>query len=253
MPKRLSGSGTINIHFIMTTKILVVNPNSSQSITDCISSILSDYGSPDLSIEYFTGPPSAPPAINDEETSAQSTSACLPALLESSALEKYSAFLIACYSDHPLVDRLREHTSKPVLGIMQASIVQALALAHRDDKFGIVTTGAQWEPLLTPAVLSFLGSTDVAKSRFAGVITTGLGVLDLHAADHQLVTDRMSNASKMLVNKRATVICLGCAGMAGMEETIQNAVRGSGKKVWVVDGVKAGISILSGLVKVSSS
>ncbi|KZS97059.1 hypothetical protein SISNIDRAFT_437020 [Sistotremastrum niveocremeum HHB9708] len=237
----------------MAVRILVVNPNSSQSITDCISSILSEYGTSDLSINFFTGPEGAPPAINDDETSVQSTAACLPLLLESHALETYSAFLIACYSDHSLVDRLRKHTSKPVLGIMQASIVQALALAHRDDKFGIVTTGAQWEPLLTPAVLSFLGSSDIAQSRFAGVITTGLGVLDLHAADPQLVTERMSNASKILVDRGATVICLGCAGMAGMEQTIQNAVRGSGKKVWVVDGVKAGVSILADLVKVSSS
>ena len=42
------------------------------------------------------------------------------------------------------------------------------------------------------------------------------------------------------------VVVLGCAGMVGMEEWVRDVV---GEGVKVVDGVKAGVGILQGLVR----
>jgi len=48
----------------------------------------------------------------------------------------------------------------------------------------------------------------------------------------------------------ADVIILGCAGMAGMEGVVKESVREAGLgEVRVVDGAKAGVEVLVGLVR----
>lgn len=54
-------------------------------------------------------------------------------------------------------------------------------------------------------------------------------------------------------DKNVEVVVLGCAGMVGMEgwvrEEISREVEGGGGKVKVLDGVKAGVGVLQGLVR----
>ena len=235
--------------------LLVINPNSSQSVTDAVRSQLETHNLA-ANCEFFTGPASSPPSIDDEETALQSTRACLPMLLP--RLSNFSAFLVACYSDHPLVEELRKHTNAPVTGILEASIVQALLVTPPNGKFGIVTTGKQWEHLLSRAVLKFIGlPLDPANdngpvctsSKFAGVGTSGLGVLELHSRDAGEVKAILGSVARELVEKRgAGIICLGCAGMSGMKEAILSGVEGPGVPIRVVDGVLAGVAFLNSLL-----
>ncbi|KZP00064.1 hypothetical protein CALVIDRAFT_533731 [Calocera viscosa TUFC12733] len=217
--------------------LLVINPNSSQSVTDSLAEYFTPLAPPLTNLTFFTGPPDAPPAINDTPTSVQSTAACLPAL--EPLLAEHDGFLIACYSAHPLVPELRKRTHKPVIGIFESSVTHSLLLAER---FGIVTTGPGWEPLLTQAVREFLGGE---SERFAGVLSTGLGVLELHAAPREEVNRRMGEAAKVLVSRGAGAIALGCAGMVGLGGAIREAVGG---EVRVVD-VTSGLWELVGLVR----
>ncbi|KAG8902680.1 hypothetical protein FRB99_004269 [Tulasnella sp. 403] len=232
-----------------TVSILVANPNSSKSITDALEAGIAP--PPGCSLGFYTGPDSAPPSINDSETSLLSETACLPELV---ALEKsYDAVLIACYSDHPLVKSLKAACAgKPVIGIFEASVCHALLLGRR---FGIVTTGKPWEALLSAAVSSFMGANEGSldapqrwrNDRFAGVQSTGLGVLELHGADPKEISKRIGDAAKRLVEVEGVdVICLGCAGMSGMEEAVKLSV---GPNIHVVDGVKAGLELLVGLAR----
>ncbi|PVG02462.1 hypothetical protein CPB86DRAFT_580306 [Serendipita vermifera] len=233
--------------------ILVVNPNSSQSITDAIASSLNDVGN---SLEFMTGPSSSPASINDEEDALQSAQACLPIILERMNQENApSGVLVACYSDHPLVDMLKKDVTRPgfhTLDIFEASIKAAVKSIKPSEKFGVVTTGKAWEPLLTDGALRMLseGGDDVEPDSFAGVVGTGLGVLELHNGDSSNVQTLMAQAAKDLVSKGAAAICLGCAGMSGLEAIVDSAVNtdDSAKKVKVIDGVKAGIEILRGLL-----
>lgn len=145
--------------------------------------------------------------------------------------------LVACYSHHPVTGALREALAAPVIGIMEASILTALTLGHR---FGIVTTSARWRPMLEEG-LSTLGFAD----RCAGVRSTGLAVLDLEHLPEEQVIERVCDEARAAVESdRAEVICLGCAGMAGLEEAVSAATR-----VPVVDGVRAGIALLIGLAE----
>jgi Asp/Glu/hydantoin racemase len=165
-----------------------------------------------------------------------------------------SAILVACYSEHPLVPQLRKELAARgfhVLGIFEASIDAALKSIKSGEKFGVVTTGKDWEPVLTEGVLQYLneGAEDAEPDSFAGVIGTGLGVLELHGGDAGNVQTLMAQAAKELVRKGARAICLGCAGMSGLERTIEDAVNEEdGKKmIAVIDGVRHGVRQLLSL------
>lgn len=242
---------------------------------------------PGVQLTWWTAPSEAPLSIDDEETSDTSTAVCLPHILElckstasTAALAggvqilsdtgSFHGILIACYSDHPLIALLRAHLVDPpihVLGILEASVAHALLLPQRAplNKFGIITTGKAWEPVLERAVKSFLGVTE--SERFAGVRSTGIGVLGFHGSDGSDGSDGLGEpnganladqvdtgvekAVQELVKDRTGVIILGCAGMSGLEMSVKRVASrvGSGRAVLVVDGVRAGIHLLAGLIR----
>jgi Asp/Glu/hydantoin racemase len=72
--------------------------------------------------------------------------------------------------------------------------------------------------------VAFLGTGSEASKRFAGVETTGLTATDLHDAPAEEVRKKMKDAVKRLLNKgKVGAICLGCAGMSGMDEMVREA------------------------------
>lgn len=100
--------------------------------------------------------------------------------------------------------------------------------------------------------------------RFAGVHTTGLSALETHTTPPHIVNAKIKEATKRLVRGgNVGVICLGCAAMVGMEDVVAEALEemkdeneegkreeegGFSRDVVIVDGVKAGVGLLMGLV-----
>jgi len=237
--------------------ILIINPNSTEQMTNGLKPLVDALQFKDTAHEYFTAP-SGPKSINNEDDAHESVEHCLPALRK--ALERYDGFLVACYSQHPLVPLLKNEAAvqksrKPVTGIFEASVSTSLQVIHPDEKFGIVSTGKVWETILTEATTAFLGTGSEASKRFAGVETTGLNATDLHDAPADEVRKRMKDAVKRLLNKgKVGAICLGCAGMAGMDDMVREACieelgNIDGSRVRVVDGVMAGVAWLEGAVR----
>ncbi len=171
--------------------------------------------------------------------------------------------MIACYSKHPLVPQLKTQKviaakGRPIItGIFEASIATSLQIIAPYERFGIVSTGKVWEQILTEAVANFLGSGTETSSRFAGVETTGLNATELHDAQPEEVRTRMKEATKRLIRKGDVgAVCLGCAGMAGMNKMVKEAVieelgEDKGSSVRVVDGVQAGVTWLEGAIRTS--
>ncbi|RDI87961.1 tRNA pseudouridine(32) synthase [Venturia inaequalis] len=240
--------------------ILIINPNSTVSMTNGLKPLVDTLGFTETTHTYFTAP-SGPKSINNEDDAAESAIHCLPAL-QKDYLSKYDGFLVACYSQHPLVPKLKDEkeiatSGKSVTGIFEASVATSLQLIHPSEKFGIVSTGKVWEVILTEAVEAYLGTSrggDVSK-RFAGVETTGLNATELHDMPQDEVRKRMKDATKRLVGKGDVgAVCLGCAGMAGMDEMVREACieelgEEKGKRVRIVDGVTAGVAWLEGAVR----
>ncbi|KAF4626777.1 hypothetical protein G7Y89_g11378 [Cudoniella acicularis] len=243
-------------------KILVINPNSSKSMTDGLDQLVKDmdsYGTTSTEIITYTAP-SGPPSINNEDDALESAKIVFADL--QSKLDAYDAFLVACYSVHPLVGMLRDKVSPRthVTGIFEASISTSLSClpmgsGKTRSKFGIVSTGTYWEKTLSDGVKHFLEVEDLAScKRFKGVETTGLNAIELHTAPPELVRKKMMEATKRLVkDKDVKVICLGCAGMAGLDSIVEEALveelGDDARYVYVLDGVKAGIGMLESMIR----
>jgi len=213
-------------------RILFINPNTSQEFTDRIQDIIREFALPTTEAVAMT--PAAGPrsieSIYDELLSSPGTLE-----LAISELDNYDAFVIACYSDHPTVYALREITDKPVLGIAEASMYLACMLGY---KFSVVTTNDEWKPLLWDAVHHY-GLT----ARCASVQTTGMAVLDLEGDEADTFSLILEGARRAINEDGAEVICLGCAGMAGLDKQLETALG-----VPVVDGVVGALKLLEGIV-----
>lgn len=220
-------------------RILCITPISTTDITASLTQLHPP--TPDLDIAFIDGRGLAdcPPAINDDDQAARSAAAILPRAVEHIHSSAADAVLVCCFSDHPLVGALaRTFPELPVTGILQASLQEATADGGR---FGIVTTSLAWEPALSRSVedLGF-------AARSAGVVATGLGVLDLGNLERRAVVSRIVEACAPLVKDGAGSIILGCAGMAPLEKDIRAALP---PEVTTVDGVRAGIEILARLAR----
>jgi Asp/Glu/hydantoin racemase len=174
---------------------------------------------------------------------------------------------------------LRTHPSFPragvAVGIFESAISSALTLlpfpheltkrssgGETEGKFGIVTTGAPWIPVLTASTNQYLGLPATEEksesSKFSGVESTGLNADELHTAPPEEVHRRMVGATRRLVRGGHTkVIILGCAGMAGMDDMVKEGCeselgREGAKGVRIVDGVKAALAVVDGFVRSQS-
>lgn len=172
-------------------------------------------------------------------------------------------------SDHPLTHMLRyyyetkpEGGRKIVMNILEASVNHSVSLRK---PFGILTTGAYWEKVLTNAANMVMGGQ--LDTLFVGVVCSGLGVVDVGSTEeNELILQR---SAVCLVQKGASVIILGCAGrcqfsslqsllrsdlgMAGMERVINKGLIVAGlKPVDVVDGAWAGLQTFIDVVRMDS-
>ncbi len=214
-------------------RLLMLNPNTTASFTSRILEIARQSAAPGTEIVALnpTSGPRSIESVYDELLSAQGTLELALANLDSC-----DALCIACYSDHPAVYALREITTRPVLGIAEASMVMACLVGW---KFSVVTTNDAWVPLLTDAAKRY-----GLAERCASVRATGMPVLALEAGDaEQNFNAIVRQAQLALSEDGAEVICLGCAGMSGLDKRLEQAIG-----VPVLDGVACAVKLLEGLV-----
>ncbi|CAK5280130.1 unnamed protein product [Mycena citricolor] len=141
---------------------------------------------------------------------------------------------------------LRGATSKPVVGILEASVAQSLLCGQR---FGILSTGSGYRYDRYDEIRAFMGGS---SEKFAGLVPSGLGVVELREGDRAKVEANMKQAARKLAGLGCDVIILGCAGMAGMEELVRSGVKEAELgNVKVVDGNKSGIEFVAALSKMA--
>ncbi|ESK84732.1 tubulin gamma chain [Moniliophthora roreri MCA 2997] len=164
-------------------------------MTECLKSVVGGTIPPDVSVDFVTAPSDngGIPSINEHY---------FPHLQPLVDSDKYDGFLVACYSEHPLVEMLAreiqnrckgkkgKEKKQYVIGILEASVIASLGLLLRfpseeNTKFGIVSTGSIWESALLKGVNAFLASSS-PNIKFAGVETTGLSAIELHKFERVL-------------------------------------------------------------------
>jgi len=196
----------------MQPHIYVINPNSTQRVTDGIDAAMAPLrmaGGPQISCLTLTSGPAGIQTQHDVE------SVTLPlTMLARSLEEKASAFVIACFSD-PGLYAVREAVTKPVLGIMECGILTALTLGQRFGVIAILDSSI-------PRHLRTYGAMGV-NQRLAGELAIGLSVTELSQFDRTLA--RMVHTGKRLRDEKgADVIVMGCAGMALYRNPLQDAL-----------------------------
>ena len=146
-----------------------------------------------------------------------------------------------------------EGAERFAIGIFEASLFKAMGLLKEGEGFGIVSTGKFWEENLSEEVRK--GDVEDINERFLGVTTTGLSAGELHEREEAEVKEKLKGATKELLRKgKVGAVCLGCAGMTGMEKTVREACREEygqeGEGVRVVDGFLAALEHLASLLPV---
>ncbi|KAK3369834.1 Asp/Glu/hydantoin racemase [Podospora didyma] len=259
----------------MTTKflrrsirILVLNPNSSATMTHGVEDAIRGMDLPEsVEIYTYTAPADSPASINDEDDIQASCEVVYRDLATSGTLQEYDAVLVACFSVHPLVKKLAglqgSRGKLVVTGIFEASILASLSLlvtppvGSPPRKWGIVTTGKFWESHLAQGVSHFLGvDPNSDNTKFAGVESTGLTAGDFHGdIDPRVIRQKLEEATGRLLDQgEVDCVVMGCAGMAGLEEIIRSTAiqkygEERGNQVLIMDGVKAGIGLLEQMVR----
>ncbi|KAJ9145491.1 Carbon-nitrogen hydrolase [Pleurostoma richardsiae] len=226
--------------------ILLINPNSTPSMTAACLRSIGETLPPMVTVHGFTAPPSAPSAIEGRADAVLSAADCFRSVVLMTKSQKFDAFLVACFSAHPLIPMLREEFTQPAIGIMEAALYASRMCG---DRLGIVTTGQRSRFLHEDAIaLSYgLGSFS------AGCETSDLGVLELESKPKEEVYVALVAAARRLVERGADCICLGCAGMTEMQQVCSEAVKMNEREVMVVDGVAMGVQFLIGLLSIASS
>jgi Asp/Glu/hydantoin racemase len=196
----------------MSQRILVINPNSTQAVTDGIHRALEPLrlsGGPAFECVTLR---EGPPGIQSQRDVDGVISPLTRLIAERDA--DCSAFVIACYSD-PGLFSAREVTKKPVLGISECGVLTALTLGQR---FGVIAILAQ----SIPRHLRYLGAMGVVD-RLAAELPVGLQVTEL--ADASRTRQRMIDTGRRLVEEHgAHVIVMGCAGMAQYCAPLEDAL-----------------------------
>jgi allantoin racemase len=193
----------------MTERIIVINPNSSESVTRAIDGAvepLRSAGGPEIEcLTLAEGPPGIETQRHVDEVAAP---LCR---LVAQQDNRAAAFVIACFSD-PGLHAVREVTSKPAFGIGESGLLTALTLG---SAIGIISILAA----AVPRHWRYVRALGI-ESRIAADLPIGLGVAQL--ADDGEVKRRMTEVGRRLIDDHgADVIVMGCAGMARQREGLE--------------------------------
>ena len=216
----------------MRDRILVINPNSTASVTRAIDDAMAPLripGGPEIAcLTLDEGPPGV-----ESQTDADGVIQPLCRVIREQEADA-AAFVIACFSD-PGLFSAREATAKPVLGIAECGILTALTLGQL---FGVISILAS----SVPRQLRYVGAMGVGQ-RLAGDVPIGLGVTEL--GDARTTLTRMIDAGRRLRDDHgADVLVLACAGMARYRDELEEAVR-----IPVVEPTQAAVTMAIGRIR----
>lgn len=193
----------------MHLPLVVINPNSNAHVTAGIDAALQPLrlaGGPQVHcITLEQGPPAV---------QSQQDMALVAPLLSRLVLERQAqagAFVVACFSD-PALALLREVSQRPVFGIGESAVLEALT---RGERFGVIAMqrSALGRHLRTYGAMGVL-------ERFAGERAVDLSMLQL--TDREVTLQRMLHVGRELRDQhQADVLIMGCAGMAAYREPLQ--------------------------------
>ncbi len=212
-------------------QLLIVNPNTTASMTQKIGDAAERVAAPDTNI-IAVNPDKGPRSIEGYFDEAMSLSGLIAEVRKQPDSD---GIIIACFDDTGL-DAVRCMTDVPVIGIGEAAFHMASLLAN---KFSVVTTLSRSVPAIEHNLVRY-----GLASRCAKVRASEVPVLDLEsdaANARQLIG---AEITKSIEEDGAEAIVLGCAGMTDLTASL-SAEYG----LPVLDGVACAVSLCEAVVR----
>ncbi len=211
-------------------KILVVNPNTTASMTDHIGTAARRVASPGTEI-VAVNPASGPVSIEGYFDEAMSLAGLLATIHRHPDCD---AVVIACFDDTGL-DAARCLTDRPVIGIGEAAYHMASMIAN---KFSVVTTLGRSVPALEHNLTRYGLATRCVRVRSSEV-----AVLELEKPGSDARLKISAEIGLAVAEDRAEAIVLGCAGMAGLANDLAEE-----HGLPVLDGVSCAVRLAEAMV-----
>jgi allantoin racemase len=215
-------------------KILVLNPNTSELVTQKIADAVNKVARKDVEyvVERIEHGPEALESYHDETLA-------YPYILEKverANAEGFSAIVLAAFCD-PCIEALRERSAIPIFGTEETTLAIALLLGH---KFSILTEKKHKESVKRQHVRK-LG----LDQRFAGVRALNMGVVEIAEKGDQVLERGVELGRKMIAEDGAEVIVMGCASMAGYQDQLAEKLG-----VPILDPVTVTCKVAEGLAEI---
>ncbi len=211
-------------------RILVINPNTTQAMTDEIGAVARAVAADSSEIDCVS-PANGPRSIEgftDEVLAAYNT-----VDLVARTKGQYDGYVIACFGD-PGISACREVADVPVVGIAEAAFHMASLIAYR---WSIVTVLPRVKPFLEEVV-----HRNGMGHRCASIRCTPLTVLEIGEDIERAKRMILEEARHAIEDDGAEAILLGCAGLGPIDKTMQAALG-----VPVLDGTACAVKLLEGL------
>jgi allantoin racemase len=216
-------------------KILVLNPNTSATMSaeiDAAARAAATSGTEIITAQPRFGAVAIDSAA-ESYLSAVGVMDVVAAQLADGTFDA-DAVVLAGFGEHGK-DALQEMLEVPVLDIAESAAHVAHLIGRR---FSVVTTLARSiAPIEDRLLLAGLAA------HCASVRACGLGTAEVDADPAGAVKAIVAEAERAVMQDGADVICLGCAGMAGVTGAITDALG-----VPAVDGVAAAVGLAQMLV-----
>ena len=212
-------------------RILVLNPNTTASMTEKIGAAARRVASAETEIIAMNSA-NGPASIEGFYDEAMSLAGMLAVIRNT---PDFDAVVIACFDDTGL-DAARCLTDKPVIGIGEAAYHMASMISN---KFSVVTTLARSVPALEHNLHRY-----GLISRCSRVRSSEVAVLDLEHPGSDACNRISAEISRAISEDRAEAIVLGCAGMADLVDAL-----GKEHGLPVLDGVVCAIGLAEAMVK----
>ena len=212
-------------------RILVVNPNTTASMTERIAATARAVAAPGTAIDAATSP-MGPASIEGYYDEAFAVPGLLQAIVEGERNGADGA-VVACFDDTGL-DAARSAVAIPVIGLCEAAVHLAAPLAQR---FAVVTTLPR-----SIAPLEALAARYGVANRCT-VRAANIPVLALEDRPAMAAAKIEAEIARALADDHAEAIILGCAGMTDLAAALSRKF-----DVPVVDGVTAAVKLVEALV-----
>lgn len=214
----------------MQTNILIINPNSTASMTREIEVAAMKKALPGTTITAVN-PLTGPPSIQGLKDGA----ACLPGLYALfdqmvGGQSDYDFVIIACFDDTGL-GKLKATSRIPVIGIGEAAFHAATLLG---SSFSTVTSLSVSIPVIEQNITQYGYANRSAKVRACEV-----PVLDIGSGAAEAIS---IEAQKAKAEDDCDVIVLGCAGMASLAPDLEEKLG-----LPVIDGVTMAVAFCEAL------